>query len=359
MLFAVKDPYIAIGGLKIYYYAICIVLGMCVAIFLAVKLFKKMGYDGDDVYVYAIAIIPIGVLCARLYFFIFPYEDSVHDWSRFFHFKDGGLAIYGGIIGGLITTVLTAFIKKQNIFRVLDSFMPGAMIAQAMGRWGNFFNEEAFGNLVTNPKLQFFPYSVYISNLDGYYQATFFYESLWNVIGVVALLLLIYKWQKYRVGTTTGGYFVWYGLGRFWIEALRADSLVIPNTTIKVSQVVSVGLIIIGLLVLMFTYSKKVLHDGFRNRTFPVLATIEPFVANKKTSGQATDDCAVASVREADTDKQDNTSNSLTVPKEDDNPTANTDERAEVCDDVTASKEVNNTFCNVAENDTSDESERK
>jgi Prolipoprotein diacylglyceryltransferase len=94
-----------------------------------------------------------------------------------------------------------------------------------MGRWGNFLNQEAFGNLVTNPKLQWFPYAVFIENQNGWYQATFFYESFWNVIGFVFIMLWLLKWKNNRRGIATSFYFLWYGIGRLWIEGLRSDSL--------------------------------------------------------------------------------------------------------------------------------------
>ena len=128
-------------------------------------------------------------------------------------------------------------------------------MGQALGRWGNFFNQEAYGNLVTNQNLQWFPYAVFIEDENAWFQATFFYESLWNLAGLV-ILLLIFKKSK-SIGTTTASYLVWYGIGRTIIEGLRSDSLYIGTTNIRVSQLLSVIMIVVGVVVLVFNFIKK------------------------------------------------------------------------------------------------------
>ena len=193
-----SNPGIDIFGFRIYYYAVIIVFGMIVAMLTAAILMKKKGLKVDDLYTYIIFALPIGLLCARLYLYLFPYKGQTTDWSTFFDFRNGGLAIYGGIIGGALAILVTSIVKKQNFFDIADCVAPGVMMAQAIGRWGNFVNQEAFGNLVAEESMQWFPYAVYIDHLGEWHQATFFYESMWNVIGFIIVMLLIFKWKNMR-----------------------------------------------------------------------------------------------------------------------------------------------------------------
>ena len=140
---------------------------------------------------------------------------------------------------------------KKNwkiIFTLLDVCAPCLILGQALGRWGNFFNQEAYGNLITNESLQWFPFGVWIESENAWFQATFFYESLWNFIGF-GLLLLTHKKSKH-VGSSTAMYLIWYGLGRTWIEGLRSDSLYIGTSSIRVSQLLSIMLVLVGVIVL-------------------------------------------------------------------------------------------------------------
>ena len=138
------------------------------------------------------------------------------------------------MIGGLVTAILFCRHHKFPLFRFLDLVVPSLVLGQSIGRWGNFVNQEAFGNLVANPSLQFFPYAVYINALGEWHQATFFYESMWNLCLLIAMLIVSRK--KPKAGTLTCMYFVIYGLGRLLIEGLRTDSLyIIPG--IRVSKV--------------------------------------------------------------------------------------------------------------------------
>ena len=285
--FLLNRPGITVFGIKIYFYAIFIVTGMVVAMVIVSALMKKFGINTLDkkdknyenpVFTYALAMLPAGVLGARLYPYLFPYKDETVDWSTFFNFRNGGLGIYGGIILGLVAMVIVALIKKHNIFKVADCCAPAVMIAQAIGRWGNCVNQEAYGLPVTNPDLQWFPFAVYIENptaseieggLPGWYNATFFYESLWNVIGFTLLMILIYKYKWYRKGFFVSSYFLWYGLGRLWVESLRTDPLYFEffglQTGIRVSQLVSVIGIIAGLIGYAIIFRKE-LKRFFRKK---------------------------------------------------------------------------------------------
>ncbi len=254
------NPSIKIFGIDVYYYAIIIVSGMAVAIWLFSRFLKKKGYDPYDAVDYALWIIPFAILGARLYFFLFPYDGTQSDWSRFWNFRDGGLGIYGGVIAGYIAGWVVARVKKHNFFQVMDCIVPGLLIAQCIGRWGNFVNQEAYGNLITDPNWQFFPFAVFIDAKGAWYQATFFYESFCTGIGFIISLFLL-KSKNYKTGWLASFYGIYYGIVRYTIEALRSDSLYLwiggYNTGIKISQAVAVFTILFGLYRLLYTYRKE------------------------------------------------------------------------------------------------------
>jgi phosphatidylglycerol:prolipoprotein diacylglycerol transferase len=167
---------------------------------------------------------------------------------KIFAVNQGGLAIYGGVLGGLLAGVIITGVKKFPLLTLIDLAVPSLILGQAMGRWGNFINQEAFGSLVTNPKLQFFPFAVYIQALGEWHQATFFYESMWNVLLLTAVLIL--AGRRVKDGTLLATYFIGYGIGRFFIEGLRTDSLYL-FANIRVSQLLSAILIAVGAIMLI------------------------------------------------------------------------------------------------------------
>ena len=236
---------------------------MSLAILLSAHFFKKRGYDPYDVCVYALAVIPLGVLGARLYVFIFPWAGQQADWGNFFNFRSGGLGIYGGVILGYLTAMAVAKIKKHDYRIVADAIVPGLLIAQSIGRWGNFVNQEAYGNVITNPAWQWFPFGV---NIDGvWHQATFFYESMATFTGFVICLLLL-RSKRYKLGWLTAFYGIYYGIARLLIEGLRTDSLFLwigtKQTDIKISQLVSIFTIALGIVTILRMYRKQ-LYNGY------------------------------------------------------------------------------------------------
>lgn len=243
-----------IFGFEIKFYGVIIACAMLIGVFLAQYLAKKRGLNPDDIIILALIVIPFAILGARLYYCIF--SDTHYTFKTFWQIRNGGLAIYGGVIGGIIAIVIFAMIKRdfKLIVKLFDVIVPALILGQALGRWGNFFNQEAYGKLVTNPDLQWFPFAVKIETYAGYewHLATFFYESVWNLIGF-ALSLVVFNKSK-RVGTTTGFYLAYYGLGRLWIEGLRTDSLYIGSSNIRVSQLLSAIMIVIGLAILVYNY---------------------------------------------------------------------------------------------------------
>ena len=241
-----------IFGFPIKFYGIIIACAMLIAVFLVQYLAKKRGINPDDIIVLALIIIPFSILGARTYYYIFT-DSSISFWN----IRGGGLAIYGGIIGGVIAILIFCAFKRnfKLIIKLFDIIVPALILGQAIGRWGNFFNQEAYGYLVTDPKWQWFPFAVKIEVVGGYewHLATFFYESLWNLIGF-ALLLVVFAKTK-QLGTMTATYLVYYGIGRFWIEGLRTDSLYWG--ALRVSQWLSAILIVIGLSILVYNYIIK------------------------------------------------------------------------------------------------------
>jgi len=246
---------VTIFGLEIKFYGMLIASAMLIAVFLVQYLAKKRGINPDDIIMLALMVIPCSILCARLYYCIF--SDTHYTFKTFWQIRNGGLAIYGGIIGGAIAVVLFAIIKRdlKLVIKLFDIIVPALILGQAIGRWGNFFNQEAYGNIVTNPKWQWFPFAVKIETFSGYewHLATFFYESLWNLIGFVLLMIVVRKSKQ--LGTTTGAYLTYYGLGRIWIEGLRTDSLYWGP--LRVSQWLSALLIVIGISILVYNYISK------------------------------------------------------------------------------------------------------
>ena len=244
-----------IGNLEIKFYGLIMAFSMLLGVLLACRLAKKKNIKSDDIFLLALIVLPCAIVGARLYYCFF-YEYS-YSFKELFNIRQGGLALYGGVIGGVIGIVIFALIKKnwKLIFILCDVIAPCLILGQALGRWGNFFNQEAYGNLITNPTLKWFPFAVWIESENAWFQATFFYESLWNIIGLV-ILLFTYKKQEHT-GTTAAAYLMWYGLGRTWIEGLRSDSLYIGSTGIRVSQLISIILVVVGVIILSINIYKS------------------------------------------------------------------------------------------------------
>ncbi len=284
------DRGFSIFGIFVNWYGVIIAFGMMLGIFLAIKTMKKQGFKVDTVIDIALVCIPSAIIGARLYYVIF----YTHDYTFWEIFKiwEGGMAIYGGVIGGFIGLLIYCLVKKIDLLKVCDAVAPCLILGQAIGRWGNFTNQEAYGNLVTDPSLQFFPFAVQISSAhytpeaseavinafgtlvdSAWFQATFFYESMWNFIVLAVLLLVFYK-VGIR-GLTTCCYFVLYGLGRFVIEGLRLDSLYWGP--FRVSQVLSLLLVIgfIGfatyLIIKEYLKKKKNLNSSDKQKSENVL----------------------------------------------------------------------------------------
>lgn len=241
-----------IEGLNIAWYGIIIGVGLLLGVILACSEANRQHLKSDIIFDFLILALPVAFICARIYYVAFEWDQYAGDFMKMIAIWEGGIAIYGGVIGGFIAAVIFSKHNHFPLLRLIDMVVPSLILGQAIGRWGNFVNQEAFGNLVTNPQLQFFPFAVFIEQLGEWHQATFFYESMWNLC-VFAVLIYFRKKTKFS-GQLLATYFIGYGLGRFWIEGLRTDSLYLfPG--LRISQAVSLVLIIIGIV--MITNHKK------------------------------------------------------------------------------------------------------
>ena len=233
-----------IASKPIYWYGILIMLGVILAVVYASARSRQFGIRQDDLYDAVLFAVPLGIVCARIYYVIFEWEQYKDNLSEIFATCHGGLAIYGGIIGGIIVIVVLCKVKKIYVMDMLDLFASAVPIGQILGRWGNFFNCEAYGSSTTLPWRMVIGKTLEEAGATGNHP-TFFYESAWNLIGFI-ILYFSSKKRKYH-GEILLLYLGWYGLGRFFIEGLRTDSLYLWGTGIRVSQVVALICIIIGL----------------------------------------------------------------------------------------------------------------
>ncbi len=258
----------SIGNVSIAWYALIITLGMILAVAYVMYRAKSIGIKFDDVIDFAIFVIPIGILGARLYYVLMKLEDF-HSIGEVFNIRSGGLAIYGGIIAGTLTVIAVCYFKKISFPAFGDCIVPGLILAQSVGRWGNFVNVEAYGSPTRNALrmcgtsianellgknlINSEQYSEIIAGTLGVHP-TFFYESMWNLLGFV-LINIFYKKKKYD-GQFILIIFAWYGLGRLWIEGLRTDSLYLFGSGIRVSQLLA-GILFVACTGLLIYFAVK------------------------------------------------------------------------------------------------------
>lgn len=261
---------ITIGGFTIAFYGMIIAFGMVMGYLMTAFQAKRTGQEPDLYLDLALWDIVFAVIGARIYYVVFSWDYYKDNLLQIFNTRGGGLAIYGGVIAGVITTIIFGKVRKQNFFQLLDTACVGLITGQIIGRWGNFCNREAFGGYTNGLfAMQLKESDVASSNLthavlkhiveiDGtrYIQVhpTFLYESLWNV-GVLVVLLLFTKHRKYN-GQIFLIYLLGYGLGRVWIEGLRTDQLLFFGTGVAVSQVLSGVLVVVSAGILICQYVK-------------------------------------------------------------------------------------------------------
>jgi phosphatidylglycerol---prolipoprotein diacylglyceryl transferase len=254
-------------GKDIYWYGIIIAVGLVLGVWVASEVIKRRGYRSDTILDGALICVPMAIIFARIYYVVFAPVGAFSwaQWWRVFFIWEGGLAIYGAIIGGILGLIIFAKWRKVSLLDLLDAATVGVILGQAIGRWGNFANQEAFGSVVTNPSLQWFPMSVYINADLSWHYATFFFESMCSLIIFFVLFLWYSKRAKSR-GNVFFLYLLLYGIARASIEWLRTDSLWIINgtwqppldTILRVSWLLSVVLVIASLVVLIIRAKKPI-----------------------------------------------------------------------------------------------------
>ena len=245
-------------GKGVYWYGIIIAIGLLMALLFCMKQRKKYGISEDDLLDGLLWGIPFGIIGARLYYVIFYLDlyrnsDGTVNWREVIAIWDGGLAIYGGVIATVIVALLLSRHRKFKIGAMLDLVVMGLLIGQIFGRWGNFMNREAFGAETT------LPWRMQLTTTAGTLievHPTFLYESLWNLIGLLLIIFVVSKARRFD-GENTLFYFLWYGIGRFWIEGLRTDSLYLFNWTIagqpiRVSQALSLVMVLVSAFMLLY-----------------------------------------------------------------------------------------------------------
>ena len=242
----VKSTAFTVFGFSVTWYGILITIGMMLAMIYAFRRMRSFGLDTDRALDGIIGGVIGGIIGARLYYVIFHWDSYAGDWKTIFNIRNGGLAIYGGIIGALLVGSVVCKLRKVRLLPMFDIASLGFLIGQCIGRWGNFTNHEAFGSNtdglfgMTSGKIQSWIERNYTDGsviADQPVHPCFFYESMWCLLGFILLHIISKKWRKFD-GQIFLMYVIWYGSGRFFIEALRTDSLYAG--TLKISQVVAV-----------------------------------------------------------------------------------------------------------------------
>lgn len=258
----------SIFGIDVYWYGVIIGTGIILSLFLALYEAKRTNQNPENYMDFTMIAIVVCVICARLYYVIFSWDYYSQHLSEIFAIRNGGLAIYGGIIGGVLTAYFYTKAKKLNFWLFADTAAPSLLLGQIIGRWGNFFNREAFGGYTDGlfamrymkDQVSHISQSVLdkVININGIeyiqVQPTFLYESFWNLC--VFIILMVLKRKKKFDGEIFGLYIIGYALGRVWIEGLRTDQLIIGSTGIPVSQLLSAFLIVAG-IVIIYLRNKK------------------------------------------------------------------------------------------------------
>lgn len=241
------------GPFQIHWYGVIIAFGVVLALVLSVQEGKRQSIPEDDFYDYLLWALPVAIVCARIYYVVFQWPYYSQHLAEIIAIWDGGIAIYGAIIGGLLTLLVFCRLHQLSIWQMMDVIAPALILAQAIGRWGNFMNQEAFGTITTRTHLLAQGIPEWIVNqmaVDGYYRVpTFLYESLWDLAGFIMLVLLRHRHHLFKRGEIFCTYLIWYAFGRFFIEGMRTDSLMLGP--IRVSQLLSLILVIVGVTLII------------------------------------------------------------------------------------------------------------
>ncbi|MDK9865938.1 MULTISPECIES: prolipoprotein diacylglyceryl transferase [Staphylococcus] len=240
-----------LGPISVRWYGIIIAVGILLGYFIAQEGVKRIGFDKDTLVDIIFWSAIFGFIVARLYFVIFQWPYYIQNPIEIPMIWHGGIAIHGGLIGGFVTGIIICKQKNINPFQIGDVIAPSMILGQGIGRWGNFMNHEAHGGPVSRTFLENLHIPDFIINnmyINGkYYQPTFLYESIWDILGFVILILLR---KHLRIGDTFCLYLIWYSIGRFFVEGMRTDSLMLTSD-IRVAQLMSIILIIVGIVIMI------------------------------------------------------------------------------------------------------------
>ena len=244
-----------IFGKEIRWYGILISIGVMAAFFVANINAKRKNLNFDTIIDGFLWSFPMSIIGARLYYVAFEYKNY-HSFIDVINIRNGGLAIHGGLIGGLLTAYIFMKVRKVNFLEYIDGIIPGVILAQAIGRWGNFMNQEAHGGPVTEEFISKFPQFIQKGMFIGgtYYHPTFLYESVCNLIIFGILMYILYK-KRNQHGVVLGSYMVFYSIVRFFIEGMRTDSLMFFS--LRIAQIVSLSGILAGIIVIVFSLKRK------------------------------------------------------------------------------------------------------
>ncbi len=259
---------IDLGFMQIYWYSIIILIAIFTGVTIVYLEAKKQRISLEDFTDLFFCTVIYGLIGARIYYVLFNLNYYLSNKLEILEVWNGGLAIHGGIIGGLLYVIYFSRKRKYNFLKLLDMMVVGLIIAQSIGRWGNFFNQEAYGPVVSLAHLQKNMIPNFIIErmkiLGEYHEPTFYYESLWSLNGFI-ILLIIRGFKNIKVGSLTGAYCIYYSIGRLYIESLRMDSLMIGN--FKVAQIVSIILILLGIYLILrpIIFKKSELYHNLNN----------------------------------------------------------------------------------------------
>ncbi|KMY20844.1 prolipoprotein diacylglyceryl transferase [Bacillus pumilus] len=242
-----------LGPLSVHWYGVIIGVGALLGLWLALRECEKRGINKDTFIDLILFAIPIAIICARIYYVSFEWDYYQQHPNEIIKIWHGGIAIHGGLIGAVLTAIVFTKVKKVSFWKIADVAAPSILLAQAIGRWGNFINQEAHGEAVSRAFLENLHLPEFIINqmyIDGtYYHPTFLYESLWNLAGVVILILL--RRTAMRRGEIFLSYLIWYSIGRFFIEGMRTDSLMLTEH-LRIAQMISIAIFVVAVLLLIF-----------------------------------------------------------------------------------------------------------
>ena len=265
-MFGITRTALVLFGYDVRWYGVLIALGVLLAVLLADSRERRLGLPKDTALNLALIAVPVAILCARAYYVIFSWSYYAAHPTDILNIRQGGMAIYGGVIGGVLAGYVYCRVAHTSFAAALDLTAPSIALGQAIGRWGNFLNQEAYGRAVANPKLRFFPLAVEIGG--SWHWATFFYESLWCALIVIFLLAMERRDFFRRRGDVFGWYLFLYGLERSLVEGLRTDSLYLGP--LRVSQLLSLAV----MLILSLTLARRARGARAILRALPAAAVL-------------------------------------------------------------------------------------